>query len=38
MKWVMQYGRLAKLMKGILAKYMHRFYLLVAVPRDALCC
>jgi len=29
----MQYGRLAKSMKGILAKYMHRFYLLLAVLR-----
>jgi len=33
MKSVMQYSRLAKLMKGISAKYMHRFYLSVVVPR-----
>jgi len=33
MKWVMQYGRLAKPTNSILAKYMHRYYLLVGVPR-----
>jgi len=33
MKWVMQFGRLARLMKGVSAKYMQRFYTSITVPR-----
>jgi len=33
MKWVMQYGRLARLMKGVSAKYMQRFYTSISIPR-----
>jgi len=32
MKWIMQYQRLSKMMKGITVKYM-RFYIMVAVPQ-----
>jgi len=32
-KWVMQYWRLAKVTKGVSAKYMRQFFISVAIPR-----
>ena len=31
-KWVTQYCQLAKNMKGVSAKYMRRFYIMIAIP------
>ena len=33
MKWVTQYWRLTKVTKGVYAKYMRQFSILVAIPR-----
>ena len=32
-KWVMQYRRLAKVTKGVSAKYMRQFFISVSIPR-----
>jgi len=32
MKWVTQYSRLAKTMKGVSTKYMRRHYITIAIP------
>ena len=33
MKWITQYRRLMKVSRGVSAKYLRRFYLMVAIPR-----
>ena len=32
MKWITQYCQLAKNTKGVSAKYMRRFYIIIAIP------